>query len=53
MVTMVNETKKFFNIIGLEINNEKSATNSKACMEAAPLLNNPGLKILQDHRKLC
>ena len=35
---MVEETKKFFSTVGLEMNKEKSATNSAACEEDAELL---------------
>lgn len=35
---MMKETKEFFNIIGLERNKDKSATNSEICTEDATLL---------------
>ena len=44
---MMEETKKFFETIGLEMNKEKSATNSSACAESAELLEGPkGYKYL-------
>ncbi|KAL6121758.1 hypothetical protein NUSPORA_01281 [Nucleospora cyclopteri] len=38
LVTMMDETKMFFNIIGLEMSKENSATNNRVCMENAQLL---------------
>lgn len=35
---MMEETKEFFKTIGLEMNKEKSATNTKACAEDAMFL---------------
>ena len=42
MVAMLNQTKEFFTAVGLEINKEKSATNSQSCSKEALLLE--GLK---------
>ena len=47
LVAMLNETKEFFKTIGLEMNKEKSATNSGGCSEDAKLLEGPqGYKYL-------
>ena len=45
---MVDETKKFFEVVGLEMNVEKSATNSSLCSEEAKLLeSHEGYKYLE------
>ncbi len=45
--TMVEETEKFFNAIGLEVNRAKSATNAEACESSALVLDaNQGYKYL-------
>ncbi|KAI4293532.1 hypothetical protein PAPHI01_2806, partial [Pancytospora philotis] len=38
LARMTEETKRFYNAVGLEINREKSATNSSACVDTAVLL---------------
>jgi len=38
LIELMKETKEFFRTIGLEMNKDKSATNTKACAEDASLL---------------
>ncbi|KAI4293414.1 hypothetical protein PAPHI01_2688 [Pancytospora philotis] len=38
LARMTEETKRFYDVVGLEINREKSATNSGACADIAVLL---------------
>ncbi|KAI4293483.1 hypothetical protein PAPHI01_2757, partial [Pancytospora philotis] len=54
LASMTAETQRFFDVVGLEVNREKSATNSGACAEAAVFLEGKDgykyLGVIEDNR---